>query len=236
MPAIGGRPAIGGAPETARCGFAAYRSAFGNGTLDSDEIWCGSWPLYGTHSCQVSRQSIMAFVRHDCRNAKPTVRALPIPGSVRRLLFRNGSTDYSQIWQAAGDVPSAGAHQISSRSARPIDFDRSRAPCCPPSSLHGSPAVERRPPASACRSRTPAAIRTKLRRQRQRATRSTPSKFHENRSSRFRMRADRYGTNASAAHHCNDAAKTARLIQIVTSKLADGSLDIDEVWHDCARY
>jgi len=62
-PAIGGRPAIGGAPETARCGFAAYRSAFGNGTLDADEIWYGSWPLYDTHSCQVSRQSIMAFVR-----------------------------------------------------------------------------------------------------------------------------------------------------------------------------
>jgi len=127
MPAIGGRPAIGGAPETARCGFAAYRSAIGKGTLDSDEIWYGSWPLYDTHSCQVSRQSIMAFVRYDCRNAKPTVRALwvclPIPGSVRRLLFRNGSTDSSQVWQATGDVPSAGAHQISSRSgrtARPI--------------------------------------------------------------------------------------------------------------------
>jgi len=51
-------------------------------------------------------------------------------GSVRRLPFRNGSTDSSQIWHSTGSLLSAGARQISSRSVRPIDFERSRAACC----------------------------------------------------------------------------------------------------------
>ena len=52
-----------------------------------------------------------------------------------------------------------------------------RAACCRPTLLYRRLAVERRAPSSVRRSRTRAAIRTKLRRRRHRFARSTYSKF-----------------------------------------------------------
>ena len=115
---------------------------------------------------------------------------LPVMGSVRRLPFLNGSIDSSKICQAASHLSSAAARQISCRSVRPIDFDRSRAAPCRPSLLHRPLAVERRAPSSVCRSRMRPAILTKTRRQTHLEARSTPSKFQVDRTSHVEMAVD----------------------------------------------
>jgi len=147
--------------SAAYCGFAVYWSACGNGALDCDEIWYGCWSKQTTHSCRVSRESNVPFVRYEGRNAqiklcpKRRIVGLPVLGSVRRLPFLNGWIDSSQIRQAARDTSSAGARKLSFRSVRPIEFYRSRAASCRPSLQYRPLAVERRAPSSVYWSRMP---------------------------------------------------------------------------------
>jgi hypothetical protein len=90
---------------------AVYRTPFTNGTLDLDEIWHDCAVGYGTHSCQISSESNLPFVRYygrtEPRQLAGSRRLMSV--SVRRRPFSNGSSDRLEILRVSSEYSAASA-------------------------------------------------------------------------------------------------------------------------------